>query len=225
MIDKGFNKGIVKKFDTTKPNAGLMDGLTQLFNEYLTKFNVPFYNECCPDLTGNIFPVQYNAETEVFERYNGTEWVEIGSSGGDNLYTANGTFEDERTVYLGDNNFYILNNEDDSELRLSIDEEDKKIVLATSNADIDGASSALELSADSGDINFSLVAKEDDKSSGTGIYGDANAETVIINANRGLIVPTLSEYADNAAALLDGLALGTLYYTDVAGDGIVKVVI
>lgn len=200
-------------------------GLTALFRDHLTKLNVPFYDACCPDLTNEIFPVQWNDGSETLERYNGTEWVEIESSGGDNLYTANGTFEDERTVYLGDNNFYILNNEDDSELRLSIDEEDKIVILATSNADIDGASSALELSADSGDINFSLVAKEDDKSSGTGIYGDAIAETVIINANRGLIVPTLSEYADNAAALLDGLALGTLYYTDVAGDGIVKVVI
>lgn len=36
---------------------------------------------------------------------------------------------------------------------------------------------------------------------------------------------TLTEYADNAAAIVGGLVVGDLYYTNVAGDGIVKIVI
>ena len=60
---------------------------------------------------------------------------------------------------------------------------------------------------------------------GTGIELRAYAASQSIYLNSGTIQTNLSEYADNAAATGAGKSIGSLYYTNVAGDGIVKVVI
>ena len=38
-------------------------------------------------------------------------------------------------------------------------------------------------------------------------------------------LPSLAQYANNAAALAGGLTAGDLYYTNVGGDGVIKIVI
>lgn len=54
---------------------------------------------------------------------------------------------------------------------------------------------------------------------------DTNTEYVSFDPNTGEYIFTLSDYADNAAAITAGLPVGALYYTTSGTDGIVKIVI
>jgi hypothetical protein len=79
MLDYGIDKGLVKRFnDSDRDKRGWNKGFfgfRKMFRDYLTKLNVPFYDPCCPALTGANFPVRYNDTTDTLERYNGTAWV------------------------------------------------------------------------------------------------------------------------------------------------------
>jgi len=58
-----------------------------------------------------------------------------------------------------------------------------------------------------------------------GISGEAITGAKIISASKIATAASIQEFANNAAAIVGGLAAGDLYFTNVAGDGIVKVVI
>lgn len=81
MRDKGLDKGLIREFDDSeRSKRGWSEGFfgfRKMFRDYLTKLHVAFFDPCCPALTGDIYPVRYNAETAVLERYNGTNWVSI----------------------------------------------------------------------------------------------------------------------------------------------------
>ncbi len=79
MRDKGLDKGLIREFDDSLRdkrgwNKGFF-GFRKMFRDYLTKLNVAFYDACCPALTGAIFPVRFNDDTDTLERFNGTAWV------------------------------------------------------------------------------------------------------------------------------------------------------
>lgn len=86
MNDKGLDSGLIREFDTNKrelrgQSKGFF-GFRKMFTDYLTKLNVPFVDSCCLDLTGDLFPLRWNDETSVIERYNGTTWEEVQTIGG-----------------------------------------------------------------------------------------------------------------------------------------------
>jgi hypothetical protein len=97
MRDKGLDKGLIRYFDDSERtkrgwNQGFF-GFRKMFRDYLTKLNVPFYDVCCPALTGDIYPVRYNDATNNLERYNGTAWVVVdgGALVSDSLSLDDGT--------------------------------------------------------------------------------------------------------------------------------------
>jgi hypothetical protein len=79
MRDKGIDKGSIRYFDDSHRNARGLEknffGFRKMFRDYHVKLNVPFYDACCPALTGDIYPVRFNAGTSSLERFNGTTWV------------------------------------------------------------------------------------------------------------------------------------------------------
>lgn len=84
MKDLGLDKGLIQfRDDEPRANRGLSKGFfgfRKMFRDYLTKLNVAFFDVCCPELTGDIFPLRYNsaaAEGEKLEYYNGTNWLTI----------------------------------------------------------------------------------------------------------------------------------------------------
>jgi hypothetical protein len=81
MRDYGLDKGLIEfRDDTARNQRGWSKGFfgfRKMFRDYLTKLNVPFYDPCCPALTGLFFPVRWNEEDDVLERFDSaTEtWV------------------------------------------------------------------------------------------------------------------------------------------------------
>lgn len=84
MRDKGLDKGLIREFDDSKRDRrgwskGFF-GFRKMFRDYLTKLNVAFFDECCPEVTPEgIFPVRFNANLQILEYFNGTEWADITS--------------------------------------------------------------------------------------------------------------------------------------------------
>lgn len=82
MRDYGIDKGLIEFRDDSKRDQrgwgkGFF-GFRKMFRDYLTKLNVPFFDACCPALTGDIYPVRYNDDDSVLERYSSDgEWVPI----------------------------------------------------------------------------------------------------------------------------------------------------
>ena len=79
--DKGLDMGTIRYFDDTqrlqRGQGRNFFGFRKMFRDYFGKLNVPFYDSCCPELTGDLFPVRYNETTDTVERYNGTTWIEV----------------------------------------------------------------------------------------------------------------------------------------------------
>lgn len=67
-------QGQVKKF-TDRLKKTNMFNLEDWLKRTLNLFNVPFYDECCPDGSDSPKPVRYN--NDALEQYNGTDWEEI----------------------------------------------------------------------------------------------------------------------------------------------------
>ena len=85
MRDKGLDLGMIRYFDDSprayRGQKRNFFGFRKMFRDYLTKLNVPFYDVCCPALTGDIYPVRFNDTTDTLERYNGTTWVAFDDQG------------------------------------------------------------------------------------------------------------------------------------------------
>ncbi len=65
-----------------------------------------------------------------------------------------------------------------------------------------------------------------DGGSGDGIALTTTGSNMMIKLNSNQVVlPSISQYLDNAGAISGGLPVGCVYYTNVGGDGILKVVI
>jgi hypothetical protein len=84
MRDYGIDKGLIQqRDDSLRSQKGFGKGFwgfRKMFRDYLTKLNVAFYDACCPELTGNVFPVRFNlaaSEGEELEYFNGTLWTTI----------------------------------------------------------------------------------------------------------------------------------------------------
>lgn len=81
MKDRGFPKGLIKRFDT-RIDGKNFDGITKLFIDYLNNFNVPFFNACCPNSNDSgLAPVGFNTTTQGFS-YTASDGtvVSVGSS-------------------------------------------------------------------------------------------------------------------------------------------------
>jgi hypothetical protein len=107
MKDYGLDKGLIQfRDDEPRSNRGLTKGFfgfRKMFRDYLTKLNVAFYDVCCPELTGNIFPLRFNAEAaggEEFEYFNGESWV---------TYFFPEVFVDPNTIFAELNNWVADN--------------------------------------------------------------------------------------------------------------------
>lgn len=85
MRDTGIDKGLIRKFDDSKPYKGLGEGFfgfRKMFRTYLDKLEVPFYDKCCPAVTeSGIFPTRFNTNSGSLERFNGTSWVSVDDAG------------------------------------------------------------------------------------------------------------------------------------------------
>lgn len=81
--------------------------------------------------------------------------------------------------------------------------------------------SYLSLDANS---SYKFELRSYDGTNETKISGDAIAQTITLTALH-FNFATLQNFATNAAAIIGGLTVGDLYYTDTAGEAIVKVVI
>lgn len=81
MRDYGIDKGLIEfRDDEARNQRGWSKGFwsfRKMFRDYLAKLNVPFYDHCCPALTGNSFPVRYNTDDSTLQYHDGTEWVEV----------------------------------------------------------------------------------------------------------------------------------------------------
>lgn len=78
MKDLGIDKGLVKKFDTSKPEFKGFFGFRKLFWTYLKKLNVPFFDPCCAEADGqDIEPLGWDESQGQFVRYNGSAWVPV----------------------------------------------------------------------------------------------------------------------------------------------------
>lgn len=74
MIDKGLNKGLVQKFNTSdRRTKGSFFGFRKMFWDYLKKLNVPFFDACCDEASENL-PVRYTVEDGI-QVFNGTGWI------------------------------------------------------------------------------------------------------------------------------------------------------
>lgn len=91
MRDKGLDLGMIRYFDDSHRNyrgqGKNFFGFRKMFRDYLEKLNVAFYDSCCPALTGDIYPVRFNAANGSLERFNGTTWV--NAQGGVSLTAQN----------------------------------------------------------------------------------------------------------------------------------------
>ena len=56
------------------------------------------------------------------------------------------------------------------------------------------------------------------------VNDDSSLKQISLHATK-VTMPNLAPYTNNAAAIAGGLTTGDLYYTNVAGDGVVKIVI
>src|SRR5688572_13331703 len=79
MNDLGIQKPFFQKIETTSPQAKNYFSVRKLFTDYLTKLNVPFYDTCCPALSGTSFPVRWNGAQ--LESFDGTTWNVIDTGG------------------------------------------------------------------------------------------------------------------------------------------------
>ena len=83
MKDYGIDKGMIEfRDDSARNQRGWGKGFwgfRKMFRDYNIMLNVPFYDSCCPALTGDIFPVRYDA-SEGLQRYNGTTWVTVDTT-------------------------------------------------------------------------------------------------------------------------------------------------
>jgi len=85
MRDYGIDKGLVEYRDDSKRDQrgwgkGFF-GFRRMFRDYLTKLNVPFFDSCCPALTGDMYPVRYNDDGSVLERYSSDAgWIAVENS-------------------------------------------------------------------------------------------------------------------------------------------------
>jgi len=92
MRDYGIDKGLVEFRDDSKRDQrgwgkGFF-GFRKMFRDYLTKLNVAFYDACCPALTGDIFPLRFNAAGGgTIERFNGTAWVTVDTVAATETFT------------------------------------------------------------------------------------------------------------------------------------------
>jgi len=88
MRDYGIDRGLVQERDDSIKNQKGFSlgfwGFRKMFRDYLTKLNVPFFDTCCPETsTENKYPVRYDDTSGLFEYFDGIEWIEIGSGGGE----------------------------------------------------------------------------------------------------------------------------------------------
>jgi hypothetical protein len=79
MIEYGLQRGVLQKFDTNNPaQRGRFFSMPKFVRDLLKRFNVPYYDKCCPDASdAETWPVRYNSGDEVYERFDGTNWVAI----------------------------------------------------------------------------------------------------------------------------------------------------
>ncbi len=79
MIDKAFPVGFLKEIDTDDPEVKYQTTVHKLFQDYLNRFNVPYYDKCCPLYAHNQVPVKYDINTEISYFYDVItgEWLPI----------------------------------------------------------------------------------------------------------------------------------------------------
>jgi len=85
MKDLGIQKSVISEIDTNSAKFKNFRGLNELFNIYLSNFNVPFVNSCCQNsLDAALYPVRKNGSTGDLEYYDGEIWqINTISAGGD----------------------------------------------------------------------------------------------------------------------------------------------
>jgi hypothetical protein len=97
--------------------------------------------------------------------------------------------------------------------------------LRAFDATDDGNESKLTLNTTENDSEAELSAKFNDgvKEAQIRILTDATTSTITHTADEHIF--NLQNFANNAAAVTGGLSVGALYYTDTAGEGLVKIVL
>ena len=93
MKDFGIDKGLVQSRE--EKNRGNFWGFRKMFRYYLTKLNVPHFDNCCILATPeDTFPIRYN--DGILEYFNGTTWSSFTVLGAG--VTLLGIYPDEATL-------------------------------------------------------------------------------------------------------------------------------
>lgn len=91
------------------------------------------------------------------------------------------------------------------------------------------ATSTLYTAGDLAGNNVKFILSSNDAINNVAITGNAQTDAISYDASQhiftGKVVLTLQAFLNNAAAISGGLTTGMLYYTNTAGDGIVKIVL
>lgn len=176
--------------------------------------------------------------------------IALGGGGGSNtIYTANDNITGDRTIGLASHNIVFVDSitsvgvliDPDTVVLGDLTRTNTYLLTDVLNKTIsasaaDGtAVAAITLVGDSGGgVVFGLNANS--ATSGCGITGDGNSGNISYNVGTGSKhefggilqfddVAGAASHANNAAAITAGLTAGQLYYTNVAGDGLLKIVI
>jgi hypothetical protein len=250
MIDKGLNKGLVQKFNTSdRRTKGSFFGFRKMFWDNLKKLNVPFFDACCDEASENL-PVRYTVEDGI-QVFNGTGWITpVGTGivdGVPDLQTVlsvdyatniraefNGGLVVEGILDMGISEIRYSSVGSLFTGSLKCGEnftEDQTLFLPNESGTIATIENiTLQSITDNGNVTTNSIKLKFDA---TGFIGDLNVTGNALSDNRNYDLPDESgtialnkravnilEFTDNADAISNGLTAGEMYRT---GD-VLKVV-